>query len=414
MIYDLVVVRLGEVTIKGRNRSRFEGMMLARIRQALAAVEGLEYERTYGRIYIRLNGVRFEEVEEPLKDVFGIHSFSPAVRSGHDLEEVRAAALTLMNGLEPVPQTFKVTVRRAWKGYPHDSQEMNHLVGAHVLRNTPALKVDVHHPDAELKVDIQQEGVYLSCAVVPGAGGFPLGMNGKAMLLLSGGIDSPVAGWMAMRKGLEIEAVHFHSYPFTSQQATDKVITLTQRLAHYGGRIKLHLVPFTELQTRMVQSGHEHLIITLMRRTMLRIAQRLAERSGALAIVTGDSLGQVASQTLGSMNVIGRTIELPLLRPLVMMDKREIIRISERIGTYETSILPFEDCCTLFVPKSPATNPNLRIVEKVEAGIGAELEKLIEEAVQGTETMILTTEGRADRAAAAAASSEPSDEDRWF
>lgn len=234
-------------------------------------------------------------------------------------------------------------------------------------------------------------------------------MNGKAMLLLSGGIDSPVAGWTAMRKGLEIEAVHFHSYPFTSQQATDKVVALAQRLAHYGGRIKLHLVPFTELQTLLAQQKQDHLIITLMRRSMLRIAERLAERSGALALVTGDSLGQVASQTLGSMNVIGRTASLPLLRPLVMMDKLEIIRISERIGTYETSILPYEDCCTLFVPKSPATNPNLRVVEGIEHALGEQLERLVAEAVAGTETVVMTPQGKEEEKRPTAAP-----EDRWF
>ncbi|MBB6729684.1 tRNA uracil 4-sulfurtransferase ThiI [Cohnella zeiphila] len=395
MNYDLIVVRLGEVTIKGRNRGRFEGLMMSRIREALAKWPALAFERGYGRVYIRLNGESFEEIKDRLKDVFGLHSFSPAVRTGHDLEDIRAGALAVIRELKPAPQTFKVTVKRAWKAYPHDSQEMNHLIGAHVLRQTPNLKVDVHHPDVELKADIQPEGVYLTCGAIPGAGGFPLGMNGKAMLLLSGGIDSPVAGWLTMRKGLEIEAVHFHSYPYTSEQATEKVVTLTQRLAHYGGRIKLHLVPFTELQTRMAQSGHDHLIITLMRRTMLRIAERLAEKSGALALVTGDSLGQVASQTLGSMNVIGRTVSMPLLRPLVMMDKQEIIEIAGRIGTFETSILPYEDCCTLFVPKSPATNPNLRIVEKAERMLGGELERLIDEAVNGTETIVMTSKGRA-------------------
>jgi len=201
--------------------------------------------------------------------------------------------------------------------------------------------------------------------------------------------------------------VHFHSYPFTSEQAKEKVVTLAQRLAYFGGSIKLHLVPFTELQTKLAQTGQEHLIITLMRRSMLRIAEKLAERRGALAIVTGDSLGQVASQTLGSMNVIGRDTSLPLLRPLVMMDKQEIIRIAEKIGTFETSILPYEDCCTLFVPKSPATNPNLRIVEKVEAELGAELQRLIDEAAAGTETVELTEKSRSDVQAAQA-------EDRWF
>ncbi|MBB6675277.1 tRNA uracil 4-sulfurtransferase ThiI [Cohnella nanjingensis] len=406
MYYDYMLVRLGELTIKGRNRGKFENLMLAKIKQALTAYERLTYEKSYGRVYITLNGEDADGVSAALRDVFGIGSFSPAVRAANELGAIREAALAVMNAHRPAPATFKMTVKRAWKEFPHVSQEMNHLVGAHVLRNTPALKVNIREPDVELKVDIQPQGTFVYCTVVPGAGGFPLGMNGKAMLLLSGGIDSPVAGWMAMRKGLEIEAIHFHSYPFTSEQATEKVVTLTQRLAHYGGRIKLHLVPFTELQTRLAQSKQDHLIITLMRRAMLRIAQKLAEQRGALALVTGDSLGQVASQTLGSMNVIGREIDLPLLRPLVMMDKQEIIRYAERIGTYETSILPYEDCCTLFVPKSPATNPNLRVVESVEHELGEELNRLIEEAVAGTELVVMTAQGREG--------ARNAEEDRWF
>ncbi|MCC3372826.1 tRNA uracil 4-sulfurtransferase ThiI [Cohnella sp. REN36] len=406
MNYDYMLVRLGELTIKGRNRGKFELLMLNKIKQALTPYEKLAYEQSFGRVYIRLNGEDAEAVANALKDVFGIGSFSPAQRAENELGAIRAAALAVMDAHKPVPATFKMTVRRAWKAFPHDSQEMNHLVGAHVLRNTPALKVDIRNPDVELKVDIQPQGTFVYCTVVPGAGGFPLGMNGKAMLLLSGGIDSPVAGWMAMRKGLEIEAIHFHSYPFTSEQATEKVVSLTQRLAHYGGRIKLHLVPFTELQTRLAQSKQDHLIITLMRRSMLRIAEKLAEKRGALALVTGDSLGQVASQTLGSMNVIGRDVRLPLLRPLVMMDKQEIIRYAERIGTYETSILPYEDCCTLFVPKSPATNPNLRVVEGVERELGDELDRLIDEAVAGTELVVMTAEGREGKRSAV--------EDSWF
>ncbi|MEK0313043.1 tRNA uracil 4-sulfurtransferase ThiI [Cohnella sp. 56] len=408
MNFNYLLVRLGELTLKGRNRGRFESLMLGKIKEALHACAGLQYESSYGRVYIKLNGADAAETMSRLADVFGIQTISPVLRTSHDLEEIRRAALAVLQAHLPVPSTFKMSVKRAWKAFPHDSMEMNHLVGAHVLRNTPALRVDVREPDVELRLDIQPQGVFVYCSVVAGAGGFPLGMNGKAMLLLSGGIDSPVAGWLAMRKGLEIEAVHFHSYPFTSQQATDKVVSLAQRLAYYGGRIKLHLVPFTELQTLLAQQKQDHLIITLMRRSMLRIAQRLAERSGALAIVTGDSLGQVASQTLGSMNVIGRTTDLPLLRPLVMMDKLEIIRISERIGTYETSILPFEDCCTLFVPKSPATNPNLRVVEGVEHALGAELARLVDEAVAGTETVTLTERGRLD------AKPAPAAEDRWF
>lgn len=405
---ERILVRFGELTIKGRNRGRFEDLMVRQVKRALAAFPRLGYHKTYGRLYLELNGEPYEPVAQRLKDVFGIASFSRAVQCGHDLQEIRETALAVMRRIDPAPRTFKVTVKRAWKSFPYDSQQMNHLVGAHVLRNTPELKVDVHRPDTELKLDIQSEGTYIYASVEPGAGGFPLGMNGKALLLLSGGIDSPVAGWMSMRKGLEIEAVHFHSYPFTSEQAKEKVVTLAQRLAYYGGTLKLHLVPFTELQTRLAQSGQEHLIITLMRRAMLRIAEQLAEQRGALAIVTGDSLGQVASQTLGSMNVIGRTTRLPLLRPLVMMDKLEIIRIAEKIGTYETSILPYEDCCTLFVPKSPATNPNLRVIEKVEAHLGTEWDRLIREAVSGTETLTLTEKSRSDAQAAS------SKEEDWF
>jgi thiamine biosynthesis protein ThiI len=405
---DLILVRFGELTIKGKNRSKFEALMFRQIKLALSSHSRLTYRKTYGRLYIQLNGEPYEPIAERLKDVFGIVSFSRVASCGHDLQEIRETALHVIRQVKPVPETFKVTVKRAWKGYPHDSQEMNHLVGAHVLRNMPDLKVNVHQPDTELKVDIQQDGVYVYASVEPASGGFPLGMNGKAMLLLSGGIDSPVAGWMSMRKGLEIEAVHFHSYPYTSEQAKEKVVTLAQRLAYYGGTIHLHLVPFTELQTKLVQFGQEHLIITLMRRAMLRIAEKLAERRKALAIVTGDSLGQVASQTLSSMNVIGRQTKLPLLRPLVMMDKLEIIRIAEKIGTYATSILPYEDCCTLFVPKSPATNPNLRVIERIENAHRAELDHLIEDAIARTEMLVLTQTTRSDVRAG------QEDQDRWF
>ena len=280
MTEDWIIVRFGEITVKGRNRTRFEELMLARVKEALAAFRRLTYDKSYGRLYIRLNGESFDKVADRLKDVFGIVSFSPAMRTANELAAIREAALAVMRAVDPPPRTFKVSVKRAYKGFPHDSREMNHLVGAHVLRNTPNLKVDVHQPEVELKVEIREEGTFVHCRTVPAAGGFPLGMNGKAMLLLSGGIDSPVAGWMMMRKGLELEAVHFHSYPYTSEQSKEKVIALAQRLAYYGGRMKLHVVPFTELQTRLAQTGYEHLMVTLMRRAMLRIAERLAEKSG--------------------------------------------------------------------------------------------------------------------------------------
>lgn len=424
MTYELILVRFGEITIKGRNRNRFEKMQLDQIQSVLGAFPALTYERAYGRVYIRLNGESYEQIAALLKNIFGIVSFSPVVRVAHELQEIREASLALLRGLTPAPRTFKVSVKRGWKQFPHTSLEMNHLVGAHLLRNTPSLTVDVRQPEAELRIDIQYEGTFIYCVVEKGAAGFPLGMNGKAMLLLSGGIDSPVAGWMAMRKGLAIEAVHFHSYPFTSEQAKDKVVALAKRLSFFSGRIKLHLVPFTEIQTTLAQSGHDSLIITLMRRIMLRITERLAERNGALAIVTGDSLGQVASQTLVSMNVIGRATVLPLLRPLVMMDKLDIIDHAQRIGTYQTSILPYEDCCTLFVPKNPAIHPSLKTVEQVEAKLAESLERMIAEAVEGTEVVVLSGKGEQRPAAAdesTDASSEPvapaasiGGEDDWF
>lgn len=406
MNYDLILVRFGEITIKGRNRNRFEKMLLGQMKTALKVFPSLVYERTFGRVYLHLNEEDYELVAERLKGIFGILSFSPVVRCLQEIENIRDAALQVLKELIPTPRTFKVSVRRAWKEFPYDTMEMNQLIGAHVLRNTPELKVDVRKPEIELKIDVQYENTYVYCKVEKGAGGFPLGMNGKAMLLLSGGIDSPVAGWMGLRKGLDIEAVHFHSYPFTSEQAKDKVIALTRRLSYYSGKIKLHLVPFTDIQTLISQTGYDSLIITLMRRYMLRITEALANSNGALAIVAGDSLGQVASQTLGSMNVIGRASSLPLLRPLVMMDKQDIIDIAVRIGTFDTSILPFEDCCTLFVPKNPAINPNLNVVERVEGYMGNEIIRLMEKAIQETETIVLSEEGILGRM--------KEKEDAWF
>lgn len=389
-IYDTIVLRYGDLTMKGRNRGRFENRMLQQVRNVLRSFPETAYWKTYGRLYVKLNGAPCEPVVERLKQLFGLVSVSPVVTAKPELESIRAAALSLMQSLDRPPATFKMSVKRAWKSFPHSSQEMNHLVGAHILRAFPELKVDVRQPELELRVDIQEEAAYIFHEVIPAAGGFPFGSNGKAMLLLSGGIDSPVAGWMAMRKGLELEAVHFHSYPFTSEQAKDKVVALAQRLTYFSGTpMKLHLVPFTDIQTAIAQSNQEHLTITLMRRAMLRIAEKLADQSGAGGLVTGESLGQVASQTLGSMNVIGRAATLPLLKPLIMMDKNEIIHIAEKIGTYETSILPYEDCCTLFLPKSPSTNPNLRVVEKVESNI-PDLDGMIERAVEGTERMVLS------------------------
>lgn len=406
MLYDQIVLRYGDLTMKGRNRNTFERKMLIQVKHNLRSYEKLTYWHTFGRLYVILNGTEHEPVIARLKDIFGLVSLSPVISCKPELAEIEAAALQLMHTLPNPPRTFKVSVKRAWKKFPHDSQEMCHLIGGPVLRQFPELSVDVKKPELELRIDIQQEAAYIFCEVIPTAGGFPFGSNGKAMLLLSGGIDSPVAGYMALRKGLEIEAVHFHSYPYTSQQAKDKVIELAKRLSYYSGTpLKLHMVSFTEIQTTLAQSKQNHLLITLMRRAMLRITERLALKHGAKGIVTGESLGQVASQTLSSMNVIGRAASLPLIKPLIMMDKQEIIDIAEKIGTYETSILPYEDCCTLFIPKAPSTNPNLRVVERQEAAI-SNLEEMLEQAIETTEVLLLSPDS--------VTVAEAVGEDSWF
>lgn len=387
--YDTILLRFGEITTKGKNRNRFEKVAMADIRSLLLVHPKAVIRKEYGRFIIDLNGESAHEVLQAVKHVFGISSLCLVLKVQSELEAIIAGAVDLMQGASLKEGiTFKVNAQRVWKQFPHSSLEMNKLVSKPVLQACTGLKVDVHQPELELKVEIRQNETYLYYEIIEGAGGYPLGTNGKALLLLSGGIDSPVAGWSAMRRGLEIECVHFHSYPFTSKRAEEKVIDLAKVLSRYSGKIKLHLVPFTEIQTLLASTNQEKLIITFMRRAMLRIATQIAEQASALAIVTGDSLGQVASQTLPSMNVIGKATTLPLLRPLVMTDKNDIIAQAKAIGTYDLSILPYEDCCTLFVPKSPTTNPNLKIVERTEASL-SKLDELIEQAVQQTETIII-------------------------
>jgi thiamine biosynthesis protein ThiI len=393
---EVILLRFGELMLKGRNRNRFENQIVQQIKRVLKPL-GRAVVRTesYGRMYVELNGESHADVERELSKVFGLHSFSRAIKTAPDLMEIRAAARIVMDRLERVPETFRVTVRRVNKQFPHDTFEMHQLLGGYLLESYEGLKVDVHEPQVNVHVEIRHQEAFVYIGTLPGPGGFPLGSNGKAMLMLSGGIDSPVAGWFAMKRGLRIEAVHFHSYPYTSERAKQKVIDLTSVLAEYAGSIMIHMVPFTEIQTRLKESCRENLLITMMRRVMFRITEQLAEQREALAIVTGESLGQVASQTLSSMNVIGRAATLPVLRPLITMDKLEIIAISEKIETYPISILPYEDCCTLFMPKSPSTNPSLKVVEYSEKAMDW-LPELIREAVEKTETMWVKPEQKSE------------------
>ncbi|MNI03862.1 putative tRNA sulfurtransferase [compost metagenome] len=389
---DCLIIRMGELTLKGRNRHRFEKSVMTQIRKVCAPFEQLKYIQEFGRIYVELGEASYEDVSHALNKVFGLASYSPAYEAPLELEAIQEQARLLMQSLPTLPETFKVSVRRANKSFPYETQQMNYLVGGYVLNACDGLKVDVHHPEVDMRIEIREERTLLYLEVVEGAGGFPMGSSGRALLMLSGGIDSPVAGWLAMRKGLELEAVHFHSFPYTSERAKQKVIDLTRMLSVYTtGAIKLHMVPFTDVQTSIHEAYKDNLSVTLMRRAMYRIAEKIADREKLLALVTGESLGQVASQTLPSLNAIGRVVSLPLLQPLMMMDKKEIVEIAERIETFPISILPYEDCCTLFMPDSPSTNPNLRVVEKIESMMEW-LPSLLEEAVLRTETLIIRSE----------------------
>ena len=383
------MVRMGEQTLKGRNRHRFERAVLEHLRWRLESHPQIQFEASYGRLYIHLNGEPYSEVAEQISRTFGIFSYSPVSRCELSLEAIREASLYLMNSLKHKPTSFKVSVRRVNKAFPHDSQAMNNLVGGFILQAIDNLSVNVHDPEVELRIEIRERHAYIFSESVTALGGYPSGTNGKAIVMLSGGIDSPVAGWLALKQGLELEAIHFHSFPYTSERAQQKVTELAEQLSCYSRSIVLHMVPFSDIQLRLKELGNETLLITLIRRAMLRITTLLGEQRACKAIITGDSLGQVASQTLPSMTVVEQAAGLPILRPLIMMDKQEIIAKARMIGTFPISIQPYEDCCTLFVPKSPSTNPNIAIVERLEHR-ATWLQGAIEEAIRESIAVTIT------------------------
>jgi tRNA uracil 4-sulfurtransferase len=387
MKYDRILIRYGEMTTKGRNRNVFVRRLKNNVSKKLHMFPNIQIEYMRDRMYILLNGEPHEPIIEKLKTVFGIHSFSLAMKCRNELNEIKETALAAVKQLPYEGKTFKVSARRVDKQFPYGSDELNHEIGAHILRNTDGLTVDVRDPDINVRVEVRQDGTYVTCRDIFGAGGLPVGTSGKAMLMLSGGIDSPVAGYLAMKRGLEIEAVHFFSPPFTSERAKQKVIDLVKKLTAYGGKIKLHIVPFTEVQQEIYKQVPDEYSLISTRRAMLKITDALRRRQRALAIVTGESLGQVASQTLESMFVINEVTTTPILRPLVSMDKVEIIEIAKKIDTHDISILPYEDCCTIFTPKSPKTKPKKEKVLHYESAV--DLEPLIEKAIADTETMVI-------------------------
>lgn len=384
-MYSMIIARFGEISIKGKNRSEFEKKLVENMQRTVKEFGNVKVSRIGGRILVHLNGTPYESVINKLRWVPGIVSLSPVVTTSQDLEEIKRHSVQMLKQIVQQPVTFKVETRRANKSFPLSSPELTQILGAEILRNIPQLTVDVHNPELTFSVEVREEDVYLYVEVIPGPGGLPVGSSGKALLLLSGGIDSPVAGWMAMKRGVEIEAIHFHSYPFTSERARKKVEDLSKILAQLGNRVRLHVVHFTEIQKAIRQHCPEELSITVMRRFMLRIADNLAHQRKIKALVTGESLGQVASQTLDSMYTINNVTNMPILRPLIAVDKVDIIKIAKEIGTYETSILPYEDCCTIFMPKSPRTRPKLKEAERAERDL--DIDALVQEALERTETI---------------------------
>lgn len=377
VVYNHILVRYGELSTKGKNKKDFINRLYHNLKNALASFEKLTFEKTHDRIYVLLNGEHHEEVCEKLKMVFGISSFSLAIRVNSTIDEMRETSLKIAQSFEG--STFKMDTKRHHKAFMMSSDEINRCCATDILKNTP-LKVNVKTPDLRISIEVREFDTYIMTNKIKGAGGYPVGVNGKALVMLSGGIDSPVACYETMKRGVSIECIHYASPPYTSQRALQKVKDLASKVAVCQGHIRLHIVPFTPLQLEIYKQCDESYAITIMRRMMYRLAQRVCEKQKCLAIVNGESLGQVASQTLESMNVINKVVDIPVLRPLVCMDKLEIIKIAEDIDTYEISIQPFEDCCTIFTPKNPVTKPTIKKSEYMETRI--DFEKFLEEALQ--------------------------------
>ncbi len=375
---ELLLVRYGEIFLKGLNRPYFIRALVRKIRYAMRNQGARVYVHD-GRIFVE----DFRDLDtaiERVTRIFGVHSVCPAVEmEKDDFDAICTQAVAMMSGLEG---TFKVAARRSDKRYPMDSPAINAEMGGRILESHPALKVDVHHPDHVMNVEIRDQA-YLYVRVIPAVGGMPVGTNGNATLLLSGGIDSPVAGWMVAKRGVQINAVHFHSFPYTSEMAKQKVLDLARKLSYSCCGIKVHIVPFTEIQLQIRDHCPEEYSTLIMRRFMMRIAERIARQTDSGALITGESIGQVASQTMEALGTTDAVVEMPVFRPLIGFDKSEIIEIAQKIDTFELSSLPYEDCCTVFTPKHPATRPKKEKVEQAEASL--DQDALITAALEGVE-----------------------------
>ncbi len=387
MTYDHIMVRFGELSTKGKNKKDFIRVLANNIKNALRDFSNVSIETRFDHIYVVLNGNDPDPIIEILQDVSGIHSLSLVYKTDPDIENLKKVSLELIQ--KEAGQTFKVKAKRADKTYPIISEDIIRHVAGVILANTN-LKVDVHNPDILLSIEIRQEGAYVFCKTYPAAGGYPLGVGGKIMHMLSGGIDSPVAAYLLMRRGIKIECIHFASPPYTNVGVIEKLKDILSKLNKYQPEIRLNIIPFTKIQEEIYRNADESYAITIMRRMMFRLADRLAHRRRCPAISSGESVGQVASQTLESMYTINEVTSLPVLRPVVAMDKVDIIKLARKIDTYDISIRPFEDCCTIFAPKSPKTKPSLEKAKEFEEKF--DYETLINEALDNAEVIYVKKE----------------------
>ncbi len=390
-MFTAFLIKYAEIGVKGKNKYLFEEALAQQVKYALKRCEGeFKVTRTEGRIYVHaLSDFDYEETVDNLKTVFGVSGICPVIHvEDEGFEKLAETVTSYIDQVYPDKNlTFKIQARRARKNYPLNSMELNMELGGAVLDAFPEMKVDVHHPDVMIHVEIREK-IYIYSIEIPGPGGMPVGSNGKAMLLLSGGIDSPVAGYMIAKRGVKIDAVYFHAPPYTSDRAKQKVIDLARLVSRYAGPVYLHIINFTDIQLYIYEKcPHEELTI-IMRRYMMKIAEMIANENGCLGLITGESIGQVASQTVQSLAVTNEVCTLPVFRPLIGFDKMEIVDVSEKIGTYETSILPYEDCCTIFVAKHPVTKPNLNVIKRHEQNLEEKIDDLVKQALETDEVVI--------------------------
>lgn len=392
MQYSEIMIRYGELSTKKKNRMRFINKLKNNMEHVLSIYPDVSVKTDRDRGHVYLNGTDYHEVAESLKEIFGIQAFSPSFKVEKNVDTLVKAVQEIMTSVYKDGMTFKITAKRSDHSFELDSHALNHTLGDAVFSVLPNIKAQMKQPDINLKVEIRDEAAYISYEDIRGAGGLPVGTSGKGMLMLSGGIDSPVAGYLALKRGVDIEAVHFASPPYTSPGALKKAHDLTRKLTKFGGNIQFIEVPFTEIQEEIKEKAPEAYLMTLTRRFMMRITDRIREDRNGLVIINGESLGQVASQTLESMQAINAVTATPIIRPVVTMDKLEIIDIAQKIDTFDISIQPFEDCCTIFAPDRPKTNPKIKNTEQYEKRM--DVEGLVERAVAGI--MVTTIQPQAD------------------